>query len=78
MFRLDRKIINLFHMAVIAPFLLYVGYLGFQGEAIPDSLFQVMLAAGALAALYHGLLYFGFAENMIVTSEKEEEIVPIQ
>ena len=46
-----RVMINLFHIMIVAPFLIWVGVS--RGNA-PEGIYMVLLALGILVTLYHG------------------------
>jgi len=67
----DRRQINMFHFMVVGPFLAYIGYMGSQGEPLPEWTFQALLGAGVLAMIYHFMRY-NAVEHMILKPAKEQ------
>ena len=49
-----RSMINVFHMFVIAPLLLYIGWKGDQTE---EQVFNIVIGAGLVAVIYHAYRY---------------------
>jgi hypothetical protein len=53
--KLPGKVINLVHMLVVAPLLVYLWYRGaYEGEEIPKDLLNVVGLLGVLVFVYHG------------------------
>jgi hypothetical protein len=51
---MERSQINLFHILVVAPLLLYVGY---NKGATPEFIFTLLIIMAVLVLLYHGYRY---------------------
>jgi hypothetical protein len=49
-----RKQINLFHIAIVAPLLGYIGYLGIQGHPIDKNVFYFLMVMALVIFAYHG------------------------
>lgn len=46
--------IYLFHILIVAPLLIYIGY---SGSKTPEMLFKLLLIFGILVIIYHSYLY---------------------
>ena len=64
--------INVFHFLVVGPLLAYIGWIGVQGQIIPEWTFQVLLGMGVLATAYHFFRYNRRVEGMIVTNDEKD------
>jgi len=58
--KMYRRNVYLFHLLIIAPLLIYVGFYGIKAN---EKIFPVLLSIGSIAGLYHGIRLF-FPRNI--------------
>jgi hypothetical protein len=49
-----RKQVNLFHIAIIAPLLGYIAYLGINGHPIDKNIYYFLVVMALVIVIYHG------------------------
>lgn len=74
-----QKNVYLFHLLIIAPLMIYIGFIGYRGQQVKPEFFAILIAVGVGAVIYHGMrmIYPRQTCNIIVQNDTDATVTKL-